>query len=324
MIQGDVWSLIGQFWPLMFIVIGLDSIYKREGLVAATFLIGIGLIFLLANLGYLSVSVWQMVLTLWPILLIAIGFDILIGRRSIWASIVGMVVILIILAGALWFFGVSASQGSTVQGEAIQQSLDGAIRADVEIAPAAGDIQIEATDVDGILIEGSLPAESVQNIESSYTVSGGTGTYVLRESGSRSFFPGLKPGQMEWNLNLIESIPLDLALQLGAGNLDADLSTLDLDHLSLNTAVGNSSVILPAQGSLVAEIEGAIGQIEVTIPEGSGVQLQADTALVTLQLPPDFERVGEVYQSPGYQTATQKIDLVINLAIGNVVIQTGR
>ena len=194
-IQGDVWSLIGQFWPLLLIVIGLDSIYKREGLVAPTFLIGIGLIFLLANLGYLSVSVWQMVLTLWPILLIAIGFDILIGRRSIWAAIVGMVLILIILAGSLWFFGVSASQGNLVQGEAIQQSLDGATRAEVKIEPAAGDIQIGATDLAGVLIEGSVPSESNQHIESSYTVSDGMGNYLLRDSGSTSYFPGTKPGR---------------------------------------------------------------------------------------------------------------------------------
>jgi hypothetical protein len=323
-IQGDVWSLIAQFWPLLLVVIGLDSIYKREGLVAPTFLIGIGVIFLLANLGYLSVNIWQMVLTLWPILLIAIGFDILIGRRSVWAAIAGMILILVILAGSLWLFGVSASQASSVQGETIQQSLDGATRAEVKIEPAAGDIQIGATSLDGILIEGSVPTKSSQNIESSYTVSGGVGTYLLRETGSRSFLPGQKPGQMDWNLDLTDAVPLDLTLQLGAGNLQADLSTLDLDNLSVNTAVGNSEVILPAQDGLVAEIEGAIGQFEVTVPDGVGVQLQADTALVTLQVPPDFVRVGEAYQSPGYPSASQRIDLVVKLAIGNVVIRTGR
>jgi hypothetical protein len=321
-IQGDAWSIIWQFWPLLLIVIGLDSIYKREGLVAPTFMIGIGVIFLLANLGYLSVNVWQMVLTLWPILLIAIGFDILVGRRSIWAAIAGVILILIILAGSLWLFGVSA-QGNLVQGEAIQQSLEGATRAEVKIEPGAGDIQIAATDLAGVLIEGSVPSGSNQRIESSYTVSDGVGNYLLRDSGSTSYFPGANPGRLAWNLNLTDAIPLELTLNLGAGNLDADLGRLDLDSLVVNTAVGSTSVTLPAQDELVVDIEGAIGQIVVTVPEGVGVRVSADTALVSVQMPPGFVRQEDVYQSQDYQSASQQVDVTVNLAIGSLVVRHG-
>jgi len=322
-IEGDAWSLIWQFWPLLLIVIGLDSIYKREGLVAPTFMIGIGVIFLLANLGYLSVNVWRMVLTLWPILLIAIGFDILVGRRSIWAAIAGIILILIILAGSLWLFGVSASQGNLVQGEAIQQSLEGATRAEVKIDTGAGDIQIGATDLSEILIVGSVPARSNQRIESSYTVNNGVGNYLIRDSSSTFFFPGTNPGQMAWDLNLTDAIPLDLTLNLGAGNLDADLSKLDLDSLFINTAVGSTSVSLPAQDDLVVGTNGAIGQILVTIPEGVGVRVQAETALVSVQMPPGFVRQENVYQSPDYELATQQVDMTIKLAIGSVVVRNG-
>lgn len=321
-IQGDVWSLVAQFWPLLLIVIGLDSIYKREGFVASTFLIGTGVIFLLANLGFLSVNVLQMVLTLWPILLIAIGFDIMIGRRSIWAAIAGIILILIILAGSLWVFGVSTSPGNLVQGEEIQQSLDGATRADVKIETGAGDVQIGAMDLAGILVQGSVPIEASQRIESSYSISNGVGVYLLRESGSTSFIPGANTGSLEWDLNMTEAIPLDLALSLGAGNLEADLSTLQLDQLSMKTGVGNSKVSLPAQDGLEANIEGAIGQIQVVVPAGVGIQLQTDTALVSLQLPPDFVRTGDVYLSPNYQTAAEKLDLAVNLAMGSVVIRS--
>ncbi len=319
-IEGDAWSLIWQFWPLLLIVIGLDSIYKREGLVAPTFLIGIGVIFLLANLGYLSVNIWQMVLTLWPILLIAIGFDILVGRRSIWASLAGMILILIILAGALWIFGVGA-QGNLVQGETIQQSLDGATRAEVKIEPAAGEIKIGATDLTGILIEGSVPSGSDQRIESSYTVNGGVGNYVLRDSGPTSFVPGMNLGKMVWDLFLTDEIPLDLTLNMGAGNMDAKLGSLDLESLVVKTAIGSTSVSLPAQDDLMVDLEGAIGQIVVTVPEGVGVRVQADTALVAVQMPPGYERQENTYQSPDYQSATQQVDITFKLAIGRVVVQ---
>lgn len=322
MIQGDVWSLVAQFWPLLLIVIGLDSIYKREGFAAPTFLIGIGLIFLLANLGYLSVNVLQMVLTLWPILLIAIGFDIMIGRRSIWAAIAGMILILIILAGSLWLFGVSTSPGFTIQGETLQQTLDGATQAEVRIETGAGEVQIGATVLEGMLIEGSVPSGSNQRIESDYMVSDGVGHYLLRESGSTSFIPGANTGSMAWVLNLTQAIPLDLYLALGVGSFEADLSSLQVDQLSVKSGVGSTKVSLPAQDGLEANIEGAIGQIQVIVPTGVGIQLQADTAIVSLQVPPGFVRDGDMYRSPDYQASPEKIDLTVNLAMGNVVIRS--
>jgi hypothetical protein len=45
-------------------------------------LIGLGVVFLLNNPGILNWSVWDVIFRLWPVLLIAAGLDILIGRRA--------------------------------------------------------------------------------------------------------------------------------------------------------------------------------------------------------------------------------------------------
>jgi hypothetical protein len=89
-VSGDIWQNLVRFWPLLLIAIGLDSIYRGEGLVGAAFMIGVGTVFLLANLGYLALDVWSLILRLWPLLLVAIGFDIIIGRRSWIASVAGL------------------------------------------------------------------------------------------------------------------------------------------------------------------------------------------------------------------------------------------
>ncbi len=247
-ISGDAWSVVWQFWPILLIVIGLDNIFKREGLVGATFMIGIGVIFLLANLGYLNVSVWQMIFTLWPILLIAIGFDILIGRRSIWASLIGMVLILVILVVSLQLFGVTADQGTAVAGEEISQSLNGATKANVMIEPGAGELQVGSQSQKDILINGAVPAESDNSIKSSYTVNNGTGDYRLSSAEGTVFLPSTNRDKWLWNLDLTDHVPLNLVLNLGAGNLDADLSDLDLDSLDVNMGVGNCTVELPQRG----------------------------------------------------------------------------
>ena len=54
---------------------------RKPGLVGPTILIAMGVIFLLNNLGLVSWDIWGTLLQLWPILLIALGLDMLVGRR---------------------------------------------------------------------------------------------------------------------------------------------------------------------------------------------------------------------------------------------------
>jgi len=317
-ISGDAWSLLLQFWPILLIVIGLDSIFKREGFVGATFFIGLGVIFLLANLGYLSVNVWQLVLTLWPVFLIAIGFDILIGRRSIWASIAGVILVLVILVGALWLYGVGIDAGRIPAGEKISQSLEGATQAEVLIEPGAGELQIEDHNTAGILVAGTIPSGDGLRITSSYSVSNGTGIYRLRQSSESFVVPMGKQAKWLWDLGLNREIPIDLELRMGAGSLDADLSNFNLDSLGVNLGVGSGTVILPEKGRLEAGIEGAIGQLVIIVPQGMAVRINADTGLAGIQVPSDYSKIGDTYQSPGYASNENRIELNVGIAIGNI------
>lgn len=55
-------------------------------------------------LGLLSWSVWEVILRLWPILLIAIGLDILLGRRWAWGSWLVAAIVLGLLLIAVGLF----------------------------------------------------------------------------------------------------------------------------------------------------------------------------------------------------------------------------
>ena len=58
-VQGSFWNALIQLWPVLLILISLDSIYRGEGMVGAAFMMGLGVVFLLANLGLLVVDVWR-------------------------------------------------------------------------------------------------------------------------------------------------------------------------------------------------------------------------------------------------------------------------
>jgi hypothetical protein len=320
-VSGDIWSLIWQFWPVLLIVGGLDSIFRREGLVGAVFFIGVGVILLLANLGYLNVSVWQLILTLWPVALIAIGFDILFGRRSLWLSLVGVVLVLVILVGALGLMGVAPQQASAITGSQISQGLEGAIRANVSIEPGAGELIVGGISEAEMLVAGTVPEGQVDSIETSYSVSSGVGNYILKGNEGSFVIPSTNISRWTWNLGLNDQIPLVLLLDLGAGDMQADLRSLSIESFQTNMGVGHGLITLPMQGNLDGKLSGGVGQLEILVPGGMEVLIRADTGIAAVDIPEGYVRTGDMIKSPGYDEAENRATLDIDMGIGMVNIR---
>jgi predicted membrane protein len=102
--------------------------------------------------------------------------------------------------------------------------------------------------------------------------------------------------------------------------MEVDLSRVQLDNLAVNTAVGQTQIVLPEQGRYSAQVTSAIGQIVIIVPRGVGVRVNMDTALVDVDVPDEFLNPGDVYQSSNYESAENRVELSVDLAIGNVVI----
>jgi len=81
--------------------------HRRPSIVFPLILIVFGTVFLLNNLGWLNWDLWTAIARLWPLLIIAIGLDLMISRRSPFGLILSLIVVLGILAIALaalfWF-----------------------------------------------------------------------------------------------------------------------------------------------------------------------------------------------------------------------------
>jgi hypothetical protein len=79
----------------------MSSRYYRPGLVGPVLLIGLGILFLLENLGLLAWNIWEVAFRLWPLLFIAWGLELMLGRRSAWGAAVAFILILLILVGGV-------------------------------------------------------------------------------------------------------------------------------------------------------------------------------------------------------------------------------
>lgn len=300
----------------------MDERKRRGSLVGPVILIGLGIILLLNNLGVLEWGVWEVIFRLWPVLLIAGGLDLLIGRRSVWGSLLALVLILAVLAGALWLFGAGIGTGQVMAGEDVRQALDGATQAEVVIAPGVGTLHIEALPESASLVEGVIRLSRGERAMPEFAVEGGTATFTLRSEGvAFGPFVGLWDDQRGWDLGLNPDVPLQLEISLAVGRSDIDLTGLMVSDLEVSMGVGQTTVTLPDEGHFQAEIEGAIGQTVVVIPAGLAARIRVDTGLAGRQLPDGYQRRDDVYTSPGYESADNRVDLEVSQAIGNITIR---
>jgi hypothetical protein len=320
LMTGDVWDTIARLWPLILVAIGLDGILRRGGLVGSVLMIGLGIVFLLSNYGLLLLNVWEIILNLWPILLIAIGFDVFFGRRSIWASLAALAIVIVILIGALWAFGIGINTGRPVAGEQITQALDSATQASIVLDPGVGSIHVNALEQSGVLLEGRVSTSRGQQVNQDFSRDGDTANLSLKMTGNNFvYFPG-RTNQWVWDLGVTPDVPVSLKVNLGAGEVNLDGTNLDLSDLNVDLGVGLARLDLPATGNFNAKVSGAIGQIEVGIPQGMAVRIKSSTAISNISVPPDFEKLGDVYSSPGFATAESRVELQLSEAIGSISV----
>lgn len=317
LLNQDVWSTLLDLWPLLLVLIGLDGILNRSGVVGPSLMIGLGLIFLLSNFGYLLVDVWQMILSLWPVLLIAIGFDILIGRRSWLLSLLGVGVVLIILVASIRLMsGTSSAAG----GQEFSYPAAGVEQAKMNFDIPVGTSKFAALEGSDDLLTGRVPEGGGITIQDQFLVQNGQASFHLTTQGAFVAVPGIS-SPYYWEFFIAPQIPLSLQVSQGVGSANLDLAELSLTDLNLSLGAGQITVSLPDGQSVSGKLSGGLGQVLVMVPPGAGVRIQSGTALAAFSAPPGYEQSGNVYTSPNYSTAEERIDLELSLAIGSVVVK---
>ncbi len=85
----------------------------------------------------------------------------------------------------------------------------------------------------------------------------------------------------EWDLRVNDDVPLDLNVQLGAGESDLDLDSLTLTAPDLSMGAGETTVDLTGdyERDLAANIEGGVGEATVRLPGEVGVRVDAEGGL---------------------------------------------
>lgn len=319
-LPGTTWDAVVRLWPLLLIVAGLDGFWRGEGYAGATLVTGLGVIFLLGNLGYLSFTGWDLVLKLWPILLVALGLDLLLGRSRPWSAAVGVLVGLLMTAV---IFGVIMNTPPAVAGpvEEVSLNLNSAARARGYINMPVGKLTLMGGAEGDRLLEGDITLWNGETLNKSVTHSADQATFRLESRGIVMIMPfGSGPNQQSWQLRLNPAPVYTLDYQMAVGESEFDLTQLKLNGLSIQQAVGKTVIKLPESGSFNVTIQAAIGETIIRLPKGAPVRIRMDRALTSTTQPADFTASGRYVSSPSYM-AGSSMEISVSQAIGVIRVE---
>ena len=291
---------------------------RHVKLVGPTILIGIGVILLLNNLGYLNWNFWD-VLNLWPILLVAAGLELLVGRRSLLGSLISAIIVLGLIAGGVWFVGRSDLTGTTAQAIEFREPLDDITAARVTLSPAVAQINVKALNDSGNFVEGTVLHRSNERVTQSFT-DGNTARLDIKTSGSAGVVMGPVRGYA-WDFGFHPDVALDLSIDAGMGDVNLDLRTLTLESVNVSAGMGAITIKLPETGKFDVDIDGGMGTVVIEVPAGMGVRLQTEAAIVGRNLPAGYTRNNNRYTSSNYSSAENRADIQIDLGVGNITIR---
>jgi hypothetical protein len=314
MIQGSGWDLILRLWPVILIVGGLDGLFRREGVVAAVVFLGLGVIFLLSNLGYLALSSWEILLRYWPVFLVAIGIDIIIGRRKIWGLLLGALIGLL-LVGGVAFLIVGATGAVNVQSQPVNFALNDVSQSTGSITMAVGRLDLASGAAAGNVMDGNLRMGALGAVEQS-----GSGSSFSLDATASSYVAVGVNDSPHWSLRLNPAVQYNLNVNMAVGEAYLNLTGLNVNEINGEMAVGRMEVRLP-NAAVSGEIQGAVGETVVYVPQGAVVHIHLNTGLTGVSLPPGYARNDNEVSSPNQQTAGPVINLTVGQALGAVSIR---
>lgn len=317
-------------------------------------MLGVGVIWLLANLEIIpSENLWGLI-RLWPALLILAGIDILFSRRlAILGALLGLLLIAAVVA--LLLFGDSFGAPTALEVKIETFSVE---RGEAQSANVILDLSTQKSQIQALSDSNDLFSAEIGHIgEMAFQATGDTEKNIsLSQSGLESwnnlFLPELQGEELVWNIGLSPDLPIDLSVDASTGQTKMDLSGLDLEALDyeastgattiilpasaegyevkLEASTGSMLVVLPAESNLTLKLDGSTGAVTFDAPEGAAIRIEVRSGGTgDLKLPGWITKVSGLadrdegtYETEDFDQAEYQILILVDdIGTGNIVVK---
>src|SRR4030043_1137808 len=212
----------------------------KKGLkIGPAILITLGVIFLLNNFGVLPWDIWTNIWKFWPVILILVGIEALIGQNI---SIRTLFILLALVFLIPLFFAVNPFTKNPLATETltITEPLGRLARSKIIFDLPATNLDLKAAATGSSkLIEGKISFSKAANKPRvSKEEIFGKGVVTINQDGQTSL-PFISSLKNNTQLLLSQQIPLELLIKTGAAAGSLDLNNLRVDYLELDSKAAN-------------------------------------------------------------------------------------
>ena len=326
----------------------------RRALLPAILLVILGIVLLLNTTGVVGWGIWLSLFRFWPLILIAVGLNIILGRRFPVVSALLVTLILCAGVGVAYVFDRDTEPGYFVGTSNHSWALGDAETLDMEIDFGAGSLAIDSgvsTGADELfVVRASGIDAAVTPTRNSARAQNGGGYYgyspigtdgkvavTLSPKGPRDLrvahgggwdididLWGLfqRLGDVNWEVGISPEVAVKLDIDAGAADIALDLRDINLEALDIDIGAADVNVVLPAHaGHTDVSIDAGAADIDIFVPDDVAALIESDSALISLDV--DTSRFPEsdgVYQSPGYDTARNRVHISIDAGVSDISI----
>ena len=196
-------------------------------------------------------------------------------------------------------------------------ALEGATRVEVALDMNAGELRVQAVDQEALLEASFEYNRERDRPVVDYHRFGDTGTLQVR----RARRHGLSIGRIhnKWDLKLGRAVPVDLNINLGAGQSDLDLRGLRIRRIEIDMGVGEMNLDIQGEHkeSFDVKIDGGVGSAKLYLPDEVGVKVSVDGGLGSVN-PHGLTKRGGAYVNDAYGRSPVTIEVEIDAGIGSV------
>lgn len=312
---------------------------RRNSIVFPVVLITLGALFLYRSWRP-EFSPWPVLWTYWPLLLVAIGLAKIwdysrmrqisndpnapVGTRrgSSLGATVAVVALILVVVAVVWHGGrrIGARTGGLLKHEDHVVDLQGAKKVHASIQLGAGELDLRGDT--SHLLEGSFDFRGDRSVpEVRYRVSDGTGELDIDEQRTGPSFVMQGNQNATWDLRLGNQAPLELEINLGAGEGKLHLRDLPVTRLDLNVGAGRVEADLTGNrtSDLEADISGGVGEAVIKLPKSIGVVTDVSGGLGSVDTR-GLKKDGDQYVNDAYGHTPVTIRLHISGGIGSITL----
>lgn len=286
------------------------------GLILPLILIGLGVAFLLANLGYLPPISIRALADVWPIVLILIGIEVLLGRRQ---PLLGLALQLVALALAVAIVasqsaGLLTSASATTTTDTVAR--DGATALALDLDGHAGDVSI--TGGASALVQTRATGGEVR-----ITTDREGGTARVEIEPRRELMVPFQGLRNDLDVALASDIPASIQLDIGAGDIRLDLRDLRITSVNVDAGAGDIFIALPTpQGQVAVDIDAGAAGVTIEVPSGVEARVTVTGGAVSMESNNSRLMVSDrVAETAGYAAASSRVTVTIEGGAASVHIR---